>query len=62
MSQLAITNKITTVYPTLILGGDEKKQYSQVNISIAEIVKYIDYISFLQADVFTLSIAKILLQ
>lgn len=49
-SQLAIAPKITTVFPTLVLGGDSKKPYSHVTSGISEITKYINLIRFFQAD------------
>jgi nucleoside-diphosphate-sugar epimerase len=50
IKQLAIADKVTTVYPTLVLGGDGKKPYSQVTMGIPEVAKYINIIRFLQAD------------
>lgn len=50
ISQLPISSKITTVFPTLVLGGDSKKPYSHATSGIPEIAKYINLIRFLQAD------------
>lgn len=50
ISQLAIAPKITTVFPTLVLGGDAKKPYSHLTSGIPEVTKYINLIRFLQAD------------
>ncbi|NRB08577.1 MAG: NAD(P)-dependent oxidoreductase [Richelia sp.] len=50
IKKIALANKITTVYPTLVLGGDENKPCSQVTMGIPEVVKYINIIRFLQAD------------
>ncbi len=50
LSKLAIAPKITTVFPTLVLGGDEKKPYSHLTIGIPEVTKYIDLVRFLKAD------------
>ncbi|BAZ66075.1 MAG: NAD(P)-dependent oxidoreductase [Pelatocladus maniniholoensis HA4357-MV3] len=50
ISKLAIAPKITEVFPTLVLGGDDHKPYSHITPGIPEITKYIDYIRFLQAD------------
>ncbi len=50
IKKIAIADKITTVYPTLVLGGDDNKPYSQVTMGIPEVVKYINIIRFLQAD------------
>ncbi|MEJ1931900.1 NAD(P)-dependent oxidoreductase, partial [Nostoc sp. NIES-2111] len=50
ISQLGIAPKITTVFPTLVLGGDAKKPYSHLTSGIPEVTKYINLIRFLQAD------------
>lgn len=50
IDQLAIASKVTTVYPTLVLGGDGKKPYSHLTTGIPEVAKYINIIRFLQAD------------
>ncbi len=49
-SKLAIAPKITTVFPTLVLGGDPKKPYSHLTSGISEVTKYIDLIRCLQVD------------
>ncbi len=49
-SKLAIAPKITTVFPTLVLGGDAKKPYSHLTSGILEVTKYIDLIRCLQVD------------
>jgi nucleoside-diphosphate-sugar epimerase len=48
--ELAIAPKITTVFPTLVLGGDEKKPYSHLTSGIPEVTKYVNLIRFLKAD------------
>ncbi|WP_414575465.1 NAD-dependent epimerase/dehydratase family protein [Anabaena sp. CCY 9402-a] len=50
ISELAIAPKITTVFPTLVLGGDAKKPYSHLTTGIPEVTKYINLIRFLKAD------------
>ncbi|WP_414587102.1 NAD-dependent epimerase/dehydratase family protein [Scytonema sp. PCC 10023] len=50
ISQLAIAPKVTTVFPTLVVGGDRNKPYSHVTSGIPEVTKYIDLIRFLKAD------------
>ena len=50
IEQLAIASKVTTVYPTLVLGGDDQKPYSHLTTGIPEVAKYINIIRFLQAD------------
>jgi nucleoside-diphosphate-sugar epimerase len=49
-SKLAIEPKITKVFPTLVVGGDENKPFSAVTSGIPEVTKYIDLIRFLKAD------------
>ncbi|MBD2665011.1 NmrA family protein [Richelia sinica FACHB-800] len=50
LEKLAIYPKITTVFPTLVLGGDNTKPYSHLTSGIPEVTKYINIIRFLQAD------------
>ncbi|MGH8002757.1 MAG: NAD-dependent epimerase/dehydratase family protein [Brasilonema sp.] len=50
LSKLAIASKITTVFPTLVLGGDANKPYSHLTSGIPEVTKWIDLIRFFQAD------------
>ncbi|MBD2340820.1 NAD(P)-dependent oxidoreductase [Calothrix sp. FACHB-156] len=50
LSKLAIAPKITTVFPTLVLGGDTHKPYSHLTTGIPEVTKYANLIRFLQAD------------
>ena len=48
--KLAIAPKVTTVFPTLVLGGETDKPYSHISPGILEVTKYIDLIRFLQLD------------
>jgi len=50
IEKLAIFPKITTVFPTLVLGGDDKKPYSHLTSGIPEVTNYINIIRFLQTD------------
>lgn len=50
IEKLAIASKITTVFPTLVLGGESNKPYSHLTSGISEVVKYINLIRFLQVD------------
>ncbi|MEI2581288.1 NAD-dependent epimerase/dehydratase family protein [Scytonema sp. PRP1] len=50
ISQLAIAPKVTTVFPTLVLGGDRNKPYSHSTSGIPDVTKYIDLIRFFEAD------------
>ena len=49
-SQLPIESKITKVFPTLVIGGDENKPFSAVSSGIPEVTKYVNLIRFLKAD------------
>lgn len=48
--QLAIAPKVTTVFPTLVVGGDRNKPYSHITSGIPEVTKYINLIRYLKAD------------
>lgn len=50
ISELSIAPKITTVFPTLVLGGDAKKPYSHLTLGIPQVTKYMNLARFLQAD------------
>lgn len=50
LSKLAIAPKITTVFPTLVLGGDEHKPYSHISSGIKDVVKWINLIRWFKAD------------
>jgi nucleoside-diphosphate-sugar epimerase len=50
LPRLAIAPKITTVFPTLVFGGDRTKPYSHLSGGIAEVTKWINLIRFLKAD------------
>lgn len=49
-SRLAIAPRITTLFPTLVFGGDEQKPYSHVSAGIPEILKWIKLIRFFKAE------------
>lgn len=50
LSKLAIAPKITTLFPTLVLGGDANKPYSHLSSGIADVVKWVDAIRWFKAD------------
>lgn len=50
LAKLAIAPKITTLYPTLVFGGDEQKPYSHLSAGIRDVTRWIDLIRFLKAD------------
>ena len=46
----SIASKITTVFPTLVLGGDEKKPYSFLSADLPSVTKYVGLLQFFTAD------------
>jgi nucleoside-diphosphate-sugar epimerase len=49
-SRLPLAKMVTTLYPTLVLGGDENKPFSHLTSGLPQVVKWIDLIRFLKAD------------
>lgn len=49
-SKLAIAPKITTLFPTLVLGGGANKPYSHLSSGIADVVKWVDLIRWFKGD------------
>lgn len=50
LKTLAIYPKITTLFPTLVFGGDTNKPYSHISSGLTEVTKWIDLIRFFSAD------------
>lgn len=50
LSKLAIAPQVTTLFPTLVFGGDAQKPYSHLSAGIKEVIRWIDLIRFLKAD------------
>ena len=50
LAGLAIAPRITTLFPTLVLGGDKDKPASHLSSGLAEVVKWLDVIRFFKAD------------
>ena len=50
LPQLAIAPKITTVYPTLVFGGDGAKPYSHISSGLSDAVKWVWLVRFFQMD------------
>ncbi|WP_448563490.1 NAD-dependent epimerase/dehydratase family protein [Trichothermofontia sp.] len=50
LAETPIADRITTLFPTLVLGGGPDKPYSHLSAGIAEVVRWIDLIRFFQAD------------
>lgn len=50
LPELAIYPKISTVFPTLVFGGDKDKPYSFISEGLKDLTKWIGLIRFLSAD------------
>lgn len=50
LSKLAIAPNITTLFPTLVLGGDSNKPYSHISAGIKDVAKWVDLIRWFKAD------------
>ncbi len=50
VQKLAIAPRVTTLFPTLVFGGDATKPLSQISSGLPQVVRWIDLIRFLKAD------------
>lgn len=50
ISKLPIARRVTTLFPTLVLGGDANKPYSHLSSGLPGVTKWIDLIRFFKAD------------
>lgn len=50
LQALAIAPKITTVFPTLVFGGDGKKPYSHLSAGLDDVLKWMKLIRFFRID------------
>ncbi|MBE9078186.1 NAD(P)-dependent oxidoreductase [Romeria aff. gracilis LEGE 07310] len=50
LGQLAISPQITTLFPTLVFGGDGQKPYSHISGALPEVAQWIGLARFLQAE------------
>ena len=50
LQELEIAPKITTLFPTFVLGGDEKKPYSHISGGLPDILKLMNLIRWFKAD------------
>jgi len=50
LPELAIYPRITTVFPTLVFGGDDQKPYSFISAGLSDVTRWIGLIRFFQAD------------
>ncbi|MEO1593583.1 MAG: NAD(P)-dependent oxidoreductase, partial [Cyanobacteria bacterium J06632_22] len=45
-----LASRITTIFPTLVFGGDDNKPYSHISAGLPEVAKWIKLARFLKAD------------
>lgn len=50
LNRLAIAPKITAVFPTLVVGGDDNKPYSHLTSGLPEVIKWMNLIRWFKAD------------
>jgi len=50
LPELEIFPRITTVFPTLVFGGDKDKPYSHISAGIQDVTQWMGLIRFLRAD------------
>jgi nucleoside-diphosphate-sugar epimerase len=50
LQELAVADRITTVFPTLVLGGDESKPYSFLSADLPKVAKYIGLLRWIKTD------------
>lgn len=50
LSKQAIADKIITVFPTLVFGGDKDKPYSHLSAGITDVTKWINLIRWFKVD------------
>ncbi|MGF1519299.1 MAG: NAD-dependent epimerase/dehydratase family protein [Nodosilinea sp.] len=50
LPNLPIYDKITTVFPTLVFGGDKDKPYSFISAGLRDVIRWVGLARFFQAD------------
>ncbi len=50
LGELAVADRITTVFPTLVLGGDENKPYSFLSADLPSVTKYAGLLRWIKAE------------
>jgi nucleoside-diphosphate-sugar epimerase len=50
LPELALYPKITTVFPTLVFGGDTDKPYSFISAGLADVTRWVGLIRFFRAE------------
>lgn len=50
LDRLPVYDRLTVLFPSLVFGGDESHPYSHLSSGLPDVVKWIDWIRFLQTD------------
>ena len=50
LSRIRLASRITTLFPTLVFGGERRKPYSHISAGLPEILKWMWLIRFFQAE------------
>lgn len=50
IARLPIADRVTTVFPTLVFGGDDRKPYSHLSGGLTDVTRWIGLIRFFKAD------------
>lgn len=50
LQELAVYDKITTVFPTLVFGGDKEKPYSFISAGLKDVTRWVGLVRFFRAD------------
>jgi nucleoside-diphosphate-sugar epimerase len=50
LQELPVADKITTIYPTLVFGGDKNKPYSHISGGLPDVIKYMGLVRWFKAD------------
>ncbi|MBE9137540.1 NAD(P)-dependent oxidoreductase [Nodosilinea sp. LEGE 07088] len=50
LPDLPVYDKITTVFPTLVFGGDKDKPYSFISAGLKDVTRWVGLVRFFQAD------------
>jgi len=50
LQELAISDRVTTIFPTLVFGGDQNKPYSFISAGLSDVARLMGLIRFFRAD------------
>ncbi len=50
LGEVPLADRITTIFPTLVFGGDKDKPYSHISAGLPEVTKWMGLIRFLRAE------------